>query len=260
MKSFSIMSAAAEPFRLVGRRPLATIVWGLVMLAPSLIVLAAMVPFFSELAASGAFSPEAMAAAESDEMPFGNDMATMMQFQIWSNLAQLLGMLSVLVVTSAIIRGVFAGPAERIGTLDEAGAVFDRALPVLAIGDGGTVRPGMPDPTGARAAGNALEAAVGLVRKGAARGAAARIVITSDTLLRPSFANKLALDALEQAPAGTIVHVVEPRSNDDGDSEILLERDDTAALSSLAAAHHETEQVRSVMNARLDAYWQSSAP
>ena len=109
MKRFSIMSAAAEPFRLVGRRPLATIVWGLVMLAPSLIVIGAMVPFFSELAASGAFSPEAMAAAEADEMPFGSDMATMMQFQIWSNLAQLLGMLSVLVVTAAIIRGVFAG-------------------------------------------------------------------------------------------------------------------------------------------------------
>lgn len=108
MKRFSITSAAAEPFRLVGRRPLATIVWGLVILAPSLIVVAAMVPFFSELAASGAFSPEAMAAAEGDEMPFG-DMATMMQFQIWSNLAQLLGMLSVLVVTTAIIRGVFAG-------------------------------------------------------------------------------------------------------------------------------------------------------
>lgn len=109
MKRFSIMDAAAEPFRLVGRRPLATIVWGLVIMAPSLMVIGAMIPLFSDLAASGAFSPEAMAAAESDEMPFGDDMAAMMQFQVWSNLAQLLGLLSVLFVTTAIIRGVYAG-------------------------------------------------------------------------------------------------------------------------------------------------------
>ena len=109
MKRFSIMDAAVEPFRLVGRRPLATIVWGLVMLAPSLMVIGAMIPFFSELAASGAFSPEAMAAAESDEMPFGDDMASMMQFQIWSNLANLAGILSLVVVTAAIIRAVYAG-------------------------------------------------------------------------------------------------------------------------------------------------------
>ena len=109
MKTFSIMDAAVEPFRLVGRRPLATIVWGLVMLAPTLLVIGAMFPLFSDLAASGAFSPEALAAAESDEMPFGDDMATMMQFQIWSNLANLVGMLSLVVVTTAIIRAVYAG-------------------------------------------------------------------------------------------------------------------------------------------------------
>lgn len=109
MKRFSIMDAAVEPFRLVFRRPIATIVWGLVMLAPSLLVIGAMVPVFSEMAASGAFSPEAMAAAEADGAPFGDDMAAMMQFQIWSNLAQLIGLLGVLFVTTAIIRAVNAG-------------------------------------------------------------------------------------------------------------------------------------------------------
>lgn len=109
MKTFSITDAAAEPFRLVGRRPLATIVWGLVMMAPTLMVFAAMIPFVSELAASGAFSPEALAADDPDELPFGDDMAAMMQFQIWSNLAQLLGLLTLLLVTAAIIRAVHAG-------------------------------------------------------------------------------------------------------------------------------------------------------
>ena len=109
MKRFSIMDAAAEPFRLVGRRPLATIVWGLVMMAPTLMVIGAMIPFISELAASGAFSPEALAADDPEEMPFGDDMATMMQFQIWSNLAQLLGLVTLVLVTTAIIRAVHAG-------------------------------------------------------------------------------------------------------------------------------------------------------
>ena len=108
MNRFSIMDAAAEPFRLVGRRPLATIVWGLVMMAPTLMTIGAMAPFLSELAASGAFSPEAL-AADPEVTPFGDDMAAMMQFQIWSNLAQLLGLLVLVIVTTAIIRAVHAG-------------------------------------------------------------------------------------------------------------------------------------------------------
>ena len=109
MKTFSIMDAAVEPFRLVGRRPLATIVWGLVMLAPSLLTIGALLPLIGELAASGAFNAEALEAADSEEILFGGDMAAMMQFHLWSNLAQLLGLLSLLLVTTAIIRGVFAG-------------------------------------------------------------------------------------------------------------------------------------------------------
>jgi hypothetical protein len=109
MKTFSIMEAAAEPFRLVGRRPLATIVWGLVMLGPGLMVFAAMAPLLAGIF-SGGFDPAFFeSGTDAEEALFGGDMAAMMQFQLWSNLAQLLGLLALVVVTAAIIRGVFAG-------------------------------------------------------------------------------------------------------------------------------------------------------
>lgn len=137
MKTFSIVDAAVEPFRLVGRRPLATIVWGLVMLAPSLLVMGAMIPLFADLAASGAFSPEAMAAAETDDMPFGDDIASMMQFQIWSQLANLVGMLSLVVVTTAIIRAVHAGrKSDRAFFLRIGMTELQVAVVGLAVGIG----------------------------------------------------------------------------------------------------------------------------
>ncbi len=109
MKRFSIMDAAVEPFRLVGRRPIATIVWGLVLIAPSLMALGAMLPMMSTMFAGG-FDPAAFEpGADADEMMFGDDMATMMQFQMWSNLANLVGLLTLLLVTTAIIRAVHAG-------------------------------------------------------------------------------------------------------------------------------------------------------
>ena len=37
MTSFSIMDAAVEPFRLAGRRPFATIVWGLVLMQVAIV-------------------------------------------------------------------------------------------------------------------------------------------------------------------------------------------------------------------------------
>ena len=108
MKTFSIMDAAVEPFRVVGRRPIATIVWGLVMLAPGLMVMGAMLPLLAEVFAGG-FNPAAFEPGSDPEMAlFGDDMAAMIQFQIWSNLAQLLGLLSMLVVTTATIRAVYA--------------------------------------------------------------------------------------------------------------------------------------------------------
>lgn len=137
MKTFSIMDAAVEPFRLVGRRPLSTVVWGLVMMAPGLMAIGAAAPLLGELAASGAFSPEALEAAEADALPFGGDMAAMMQFQLWSNLAQLLGLLAWVVVTAAIIRGVFAGrKGERAFFLRVGMAELQVAVVGLAVGIG----------------------------------------------------------------------------------------------------------------------------
>lgn len=137
MKTFSIMDAAVEPFRLVGRRPLSTIVWGLVMMAPGLMAIGAAAPLLGELAAFGAFSPEALEAAEADALPFGGDMAAMMQFQLWSNLAQLLGLLAWVVVTAAIIRGVYAGrKGERAFFLRVGMAELQVAVVGLAVGIG----------------------------------------------------------------------------------------------------------------------------
>lgn len=137
MKRFSITEAAAEPFRLAGRRPLAAIVWGLVMLAPTLLVIGAMIPFISELAASGAFSPEALAADDPEDMPFGDDMAAMMQFQLWSHLANLVGLVSLVIVTTAIIRAVHAGrKGDRALFLRIGMAEFQVAVVGLAVGVG----------------------------------------------------------------------------------------------------------------------------
>lgn len=108
MKTFSIMDAAVEPFRQAGQRPIATIAWGLVLLAPTLLVIGAMIPFLGGMFSGldhTAFEP----GADPEEILFGDDMATMMQFQIWSNLANLVQLLGVVLVTAAIIRAVYAG-------------------------------------------------------------------------------------------------------------------------------------------------------
>jgi 4-hydroxythreonine-4-phosphate dehydrogenase len=67
------------------------------------------------------------------------------------------------------VRRVWSGPVEAINDLDQAAAVFDRALPVLAVGEAGPVTPGAPEVGGARAALQALERSIALVRSGAAR-------------------------------------------------------------------------------------------
>ena len=105
MKTFSIGEAIAEPFRQAGRRPVATILWGLVLLAPSAIVLAAVVPLLVELAASGALDQ----GPGAEVSLFEDDFAAMMQFQIWSHLGNIAQLFTVLLATTAIIRAVFAG-------------------------------------------------------------------------------------------------------------------------------------------------------
>lgn len=108
MKNFSVTEVIAEPFRQAGRRPLATVVWGLVLLAPTVLVMAAIIPLLLELLASGALEQ----GPGADVSPFEDDFAAMMQFQIWSQLANIAQLFTVLLVTTAIIRAVFA---ERRG-------------------------------------------------------------------------------------------------------------------------------------------------
>ncbi|MEG3175222.1 4-hydroxythreonine-4-phosphate dehydrogenase PdxA [Sphingomonas sp. RB3P16] len=67
------------------------------------------------------------------------------------------------------IAAVWDGPVTAISHPDAANGVFDSALPVLTVEDGGEIVPGKPDVEGARCALRALELAAGLVRSGAAR-------------------------------------------------------------------------------------------
>lgn len=104
MKTFSIMEAAAEPFRLVGRRPLATLAWGLVMLVPTIGMFAVFMPLIMDFMAMAAENPHG------DPDMFGEQIAgQMFQFQLWSNLLNLIQLFFLLFVTTAIIRAVFAG-------------------------------------------------------------------------------------------------------------------------------------------------------
>ncbi|WP_448665083.1 4-hydroxythreonine-4-phosphate dehydrogenase PdxA [Sphingomonas sp. CJ20] len=66
------------------------------------------------------------------------------------------------------VEQVWGGPIARVGSPEEAAAVFDEALPIISVGAGGAVTPGRPDVEGARAALESLELAVGLTRSGAA--------------------------------------------------------------------------------------------
>lgn len=66
------------------------------------------------------------------------------------------------------VERAWSGPVVRIDDPSEAARVFPNALPVLSLGDMGEVVPGVPDLDSARAALQALEVSVGLVRSGAA--------------------------------------------------------------------------------------------
>lgn len=66
------------------------------------------------------------------------------------------------------VAAVWDGPVARIGSLTEATAVFDRALPVIDLGGTGAIVPGQPDENGARGALAALTEATALARSGEA--------------------------------------------------------------------------------------------
>jgi 4-hydroxythreonine-4-phosphate dehydrogenase len=67
------------------------------------------------------------------------------------------------------IAAVWRGPIAQVSAVDEVERAFPEALPVLTVEAAGVIRPGVPDMDGARSALASLEAAVGLVRSGAAR-------------------------------------------------------------------------------------------
>jgi 4-hydroxythreonine-4-phosphate dehydrogenase len=66
------------------------------------------------------------------------------------------------------IEAVWPGPVKRITDPREAVQVFDRALPLMSVEDGGDITPGEPNLEGARCSLDSLEVATGLTRSGAA--------------------------------------------------------------------------------------------
>lgn len=94
--AFSISEALASGFRLTKRRPLQVWAWGVVSVAPSLLIGALMLRLF------GAMTLEGMASDE----PSAAMIAQMIQFQALSGLANILQLLIWVVVTAAIFRAV----------------------------------------------------------------------------------------------------------------------------------------------------------
>ena len=114
-RGFSIGDAVAAPFRLAFGKPLSTLAWGLVLLIPSAVAIAAFTPLFVQALETG---DAAVLAAEGGPGDF-ESFARYMEFQAWSGLSNVLGLLATLLVTTAVIR---AAMAERRGD----GAAFLR--------------------------------------------------------------------------------------------------------------------------------------
>lgn len=96
MKTFDITEALAEPFRQAVRRPMATLVWGLIGLLPSLAGVALMFHLFGN---EMFFEPD----PESME-----DLSAFFQFQGWSAMINLVEWLGSIVVITAVTRATFA--------------------------------------------------------------------------------------------------------------------------------------------------------
>lgn len=94
--AFSISEALASGFKLTKRRPLQVWAWGVVSVAPSLLMGALMLRLFGAMALTDTASEEPSAAF----------VGQMVQFQAMSGLANILQMLIWVVVTAAIFRAV----------------------------------------------------------------------------------------------------------------------------------------------------------
>lgn len=106
MRRFSIGTSLGDAFALIVRRPLAVFVWGLLMVAPVIGMFAVMLPAMASMAE---LTPETGEAA--DIMP-PEFFAHMMQFQLASMLANVVQLLLMAVVYTAVMRAVLR-PAEK---------------------------------------------------------------------------------------------------------------------------------------------------
>lgn len=109
MPRFSIGTAIGEGFSLIRRRPLAVLVWGVLMVAPFLAALALMLPIMAEVFASMPAEDADPAAAEA----FAHGMfSRMVQFQAVSGLINIAQLAAMAIVYTAAMRAVLR-PAER---------------------------------------------------------------------------------------------------------------------------------------------------
>lgn len=110
MARFSIGTAIGDGFRLVTGRPVSVFVWGLLMLAPSVLIFVAVLPAMGEVFANMP-DPDLGSAANDDA--FTNAMmADMMQFQLMSMLSNLGQLLVMAVIYTAVFRAVLR-PREK---------------------------------------------------------------------------------------------------------------------------------------------------
>lgn len=97
MKAFSVTRALGDGFELVGRRPLAVLVWGALLTLPYVLI----VPMTIGLLQS--IPPTAWDDSETMNSEF---MAQMMQFQALSNLTNVVAIAALVFVSAAVFRAV----------------------------------------------------------------------------------------------------------------------------------------------------------
>lgn len=104
MARFSIGTAFGEAFGLVGRRPLSVFVWGLLILLPSAAAMLVTLPMMGEFVSSSGTRVEP-------------DFGRMIQFQGISGLLNIVQLLMMAVVYTAIMRAVVRPPARGFFSL-----------------------------------------------------------------------------------------------------------------------------------------------
>ncbi|MBX9460433.1 MAG: hypothetical protein KL785_04300 [Brevundimonas sp.] len=103
MKRFSIGASIGDGFGLIARRPLAVFVWGLLLLAPTFASFGLMLPMMGEMFAN---MPQSGSDYPADSAFPDRLMAEMMQFQLVSMLLNIVQLLAMAVVYTAIFRAV----------------------------------------------------------------------------------------------------------------------------------------------------------